>query len=115
MKINLKHQAKTDIINLDGDFISEPDQIALQNEVRGLVTGGNNNLVIDFSRVKYINSCGLGSLICALTTVRKSGGDIRLVGIGKDVERVMKITRLDSIFHIFPDITSALSQSGIRP
>jgi anti-sigma B factor antagonist len=111
MKISLTHEAKTEIISLNGDFISEPDQIALRNRVRGLVTGGNNNLVIDFPHVKYINSCGLGSLVCALTTVRKSGGDIRLVGIGKDVERVMKVTKLDTIFRIFPDIASATSQN----
>jgi anti-sigma B factor antagonist len=111
MKISLTHKAKTEIISLNGDFISEPDQIALRNQVRGLVSDGNNNLVIDFTHVKYINSCGLGSLVCALSTVRKSGGDILLVGIGKDVERVMKVTKLDTIFRIFPDITSAISQN----
>ena len=111
MKISLTHKAKTEIISLNGDFISEPDQIALRNQVRGLVSDRNNNLVIDFTHVKYINSCGLGSLVCALSIVRKSGGDILLVGIGKDVERVMKVTKLDTIFRIFPDITSAISQN----
>lgn len=113
MKINLKHQTESEIISLHGDFISEPDQIALQDKVRGLVSGGKNQIVIDLAGVKYINSCGLGSLVCALTTVRMSGGEIRLAGIGTDVDRVMKMTKLDTIFHIYPNVMSALSTTSI--
>jgi anti-sigma B factor antagonist len=112
MKINTKREREIDIISLDGDFISEEDQMAVQDKVRSIVSGKTRQLVFDLSRVRYINSCGLGSLVCALTTVRNCGGDIRLAGIGTDVDRVLKMTKLDTIFHIYPNIASALSQSN---
>ncbi len=114
MKINQQHQSEAEVLTLQGDFISVPDQLALQDKVRKLVSGGINRIIIDLAGVKYINSCGLGSLVCALTTARKAGGDLRLAGIGIDVDKVLKMTKLDTIFPIYPNIVSAMSQSSVH-
>ncbi len=100
MKLHIKNTRTGTHILLDGDFISEVDQVAFREKIGKLVEGGNIHLVVDLAGVKYINSCGIGSLICALTRVRKAGGDLRLAGIKGHVEEVIRLTNLDRIFGI---------------
>ncbi|MFI5253061.1 MAG: STAS domain-containing protein [Bacteroidota bacterium] len=109
MNINLKHDAGFSILTLEGDFISEVEQMALRDKVGLLLEENKKQIIIDFSGVKYINSCGLGALVCVLSTVRKIGGDIQLVGIKKDVKRVMSLTKLDTVFNGYRSMKSALA------
>ena len=114
MKINIKQKAETSILSLDGDFISEGDHVTLRDHVRTLIGQKQIHLIVDLAGVKYANSCGLGSLVSILTTVRKSGGDLRLAGVGPDVARVIKLTRLDMIFDIYPTVEKALSEGTVH-
>jgi anti-sigma B factor antagonist len=87
-----------DIIRLKGDFISEPDQTSFQQKVRDLVGRGKTRLVVDLNDVHYINSCGIGSLVGALTTLRRAGGEIYLAETRPEVLSVFETTQLQQIF-----------------
>ncbi len=113
MKIHLTSTAGIHILSLVGDFINEVDQFAVRDRIQKLAAQGKTQLVVDLTSVKYINSCGLGSLVCGLTTVRKAGGDLRLVGVGPDVSEVLRITKLDTIFQIHETVSEALAQAGV--
>ena len=102
------------IIRLEGDFISEVDQEKLRKRVRELAQSGNIHIILDLERVKYINSCGLGSLVCALTVLRKAGGDIRLAGVGSVVHDLLQITQLDKILQIFSSVEEALGAQHLQ-
>jgi len=108
MKINIRHKGEASILSLEGDFISEEDHVTLRDHVRALIGQKRVHFVVDLAGVKYINSCGLGSLVCVLTSARKSGGDLRLAGVGPDVARVIRLTKLDMIFEIHSSVEKAL-------
>ena len=114
MKIHVQRESEATILALEGDFISEVDQVALRQRVNALVKGNNIHLVVDLGGVKHLNSCGLGSLVCILTTVRKVGGDLRLARVGPDVARVMEITNLGLVFQSYPSVASALAELGVH-
>ena len=105
MEIDVRNTRARTVLRLGGDFISEPDQEKFRNRVQDLVAQGNKHLVVDLSHVKYINSCGLGSLVCALSTVRKVGGDLALVGAVPEVRDILVMTRLNTLFEMYPNLT----------
>jgi anti-sigma B factor antagonist len=105
MDIDVRNARERTILRLGGDFISEPDQEKFRHRFRDLVAQGSKHFVIDLSHVNYINSCGLGSLVCALTTVRKAGGDIALVGAVPDVQAILVLTRLHTLFEMHESLT----------
>jgi len=113
MKIHLTSKAGVHVLSLVGDFINEVDQFMVRDRIQKLAKEGKTQLIVDLTDVKYINSCGLGSLVCGLTTVRKMGGDLRLVGVGPDVAEVLRITKLDSIFQIYGTVTEAHAGVGL--
>ncbi len=101
-----------DVFRLKGDFISEPDQTKFQQKVRDLVHGGVTRLVVDLHDVHYINSCGIGSLVGALTTLRRSGGDIHLAETTREVRSVFETAQLELIFHFHSTVQDAIGAIG---
>ncbi len=100
------------VFRLTGDFISEPDQTTFQQKVRDLVQRGVSALVVDLRNVHYINSCGIGSLVGALTTLRRSGGDIHLAETSREVRSVFETAQLDLIFHFHSAVQDAVGAIG---
>jgi anti-sigma B factor antagonist len=96
------------IFRLTGDFISEPDQTAFQQKVRELVRAGSTRLVVDLRNVHYINSCGIGSLVGAMTTLRRGGGEIYLAGTTREVRSVFETAQLQLIFHFHSTVDDAV-------
>ncbi len=66
-------------------------------------------VVVDLSRVTYIDSSGLASLIEGMQNVEEYGGKFALAGLQENVRTVFEIARLDQVFGIYPDVDSALA------
>jgi len=100
------------VLRLRGDFISEPDQISFQQKVRDLVGNGKTKLIVDLQGVHYINSCGIGSLVGALTTLRRAGGEIYLAETTPPVRSVFETTQLEQIFEFHALVSDAVRAVG---
>src|SRR5260370_17914849 len=68
-------------------------------------------LVLDLSRVLYIDSGGLGALVGLLTSIRAAGGDLKLPGLNERIERVLKTTHLNQVFQIYSSPTQPATAS----
>jgi len=68
-------------------------------------------LIVDLSRVTYIDSSGLAVLIEGMQNVEEYGGTFALVGLQETVRAIFEIARLDQVFRIFPDTEAALAAS----
>jgi anti-sigma B factor antagonist len=66
-------------------------------------------LVIDLSRVTYIDSSGLAVLIEGMQNVEAYGGKFVLAGLQENVRPILEIARLDQVFIIFPHVDAALA------
>src|SRR5437773_6166678 len=66
-------------------------------------------LVVDLSRVTYIDSAGLAALIEGMQKIEAYGGKFALAGLQETVRSIFEIARLDQIFRIFPDLAPPLA------
>src|SRR4051794_24425789 len=67
-----------------------------------------SKLVVDLSKVSYIDSSGLAVLIEGMQGVEEYGGTFAIAGMQETVRSIFEIARLDQVFRIFPDLDSAL-------
>src|SRR5947199_1469915 len=74
-----------------------------------MVEENPKQLVVDLSKVTYIDSSGLAVLIEAMQNVESYGGRFALAGLQENVKPIFEIARLDQVFRIFPDIESVSS------
>ena len=56
------------------------------------------DIIIDMSRVRYMDSSGFGTLLSATKVLRPLGGNLHLVGCNPHIERMLVVTRLNTMF-----------------
>ncbi len=66
-------------------------------------------VIVDLTRVSYIDSSGLAALIEGMQNVQEYGGQFALAGLQEPVRLIFEIARLDQVFRIFPDIDAAVA------
>ena len=97
----------THIIHFEGDF----DGYAKENltEVQNFVDGAepSTTLIFDFSKLNYLNSYAIGSLVAWHNHVTKTGGRIIITSVNKDVEDIFSILGITSLFKTYADLNSA--------
>jgi anti-sigma B factor antagonist len=77
--------------------------------LRALTEQKPERLVVDLSRVTYIDSSGLAALIEGMQNVEAYGGKFVLAGVQENVRPIFEIARLDQVFIIFPHVDAALA------
>ncbi|HZY10136.1 MAG TPA: STAS domain-containing protein [Bacteroidota bacterium] len=109
MQIKEKIDNGVAILTFKGDLLGEPDTSIVRDKIRSLIEDKIKQVVIDLSGVNYLNSSGLGSLIAALTTMRNSGGDLRLARVGEKVQNLFVITQLVKVFDTYETVDRAVT------
>lgn len=66
-------------------------------------------LIIDFSKIYFIDSSGLGMLV-SLLKMMNGKGDMVLCALNPGIRNMFTLTRMDRIFRICPDRAAALAQ-----
>ena len=66
-------------------------------------------VVVDLTKVTYLDSSGLAVLLEGMQNVQKYGGRFGLAGVQDDVRHIFDIARLDQVFEIYPDVDTALA------
>jgi anti-sigma B factor antagonist len=64
---------------------------------------GHKQILLNLGGVDYIDSVGLGSLVGAFTSVRRQGGELKLVNVSNKVIDIMQLTKLYTVFEIMND------------
>jgi anti-sigma B factor antagonist len=96
------------ILPLEGEIdLHVSPQIAAS--LANLVASKPVRLVVDLSRVTYIDSSGLAVLIEAMQNVEDYGGKFAIAGLQDQVRPIFEVARLDQVFTIFPHVDAALA------
>jgi anti-sigma B factor antagonist len=61
----------------------------------------NNRLVLDLSRLRFVDSSGLGAMLSCLRQLSAKSGDLKLCGMSKQVRGLFELVRMHRIFDIF--------------
>jgi anti-sigma B factor antagonist len=77
--------------------------------LRAMIDRKPKRLVVDLSRVAYVDSSGLAVLIGAMQSLEHEGGIFMLAGPREAVRLILESARLDQYFLVFPTVDEALA------
>ena len=77
--------------------------------MRESTAAGSDVVALDLSEVHFIDSSGLGAIVAAMKHMGNSR-KLALAGLTPTVEKVFRLTRMDSVFSVFPTLDGALEQ-----
>ncbi|MEJ2007433.1 MAG: STAS domain-containing protein [Acidobacteriota bacterium] len=69
----------------------------------------HTKLVLDLSRLRFVDSSGLGAILSCLRQVSAKGGDVKLCCVSKQVWTSFDLMRMHRIFDIYPTRADAVS------
>ncbi len=72
------------------------------------VEAGDRILVVDLSKVPFVDSSGLGALISGMKATRLAGGDLRIAQVGEQARLILELTNLDKVMKIYTTVEEAL-------
>lgn len=109
MKIQDELKDGAVIISLEGKVMGGPDATMFHGKLHEYVNAGNKKVVVNLAKVEWMSSVGLGMLISALTTVKNNGGQMKLANVTENIESLLTITRLVTIFKTYDSIEDAIA------
>ena len=75
------------------------------------VNAGDRILVVDLSKVPFVDSSGLGALIGGMKATRLAGGDLRIAQVGEQARLILELTTLDKVMKLYSTVEEALGDN----
>jgi anti-sigma B factor antagonist len=90
------------------EFFSSALESVLKNET--------SNVIIDFTRIDYIDSTGIGELVGYLGKFTTQNRKLILVNPSERIMKLLKLAKLDTVFKIYNTEEEAIAaESGSAP
>jgi len=112
MTTSIRQVGGVTIADISGRIVLGEESAALRELVGDLLSKGHKKILLNLGNVTYIDSTGLGSLVSAFTSVRKQGGELKLLNLTNKVEDVMQITKLYTVFDVMDDEAVGVKSFG---
>ena len=97
------------VLTLSGE-LDAYDAPALRTAFAEAAAGvGGGAVVLDLTRVTFLDSTALGTIVGLLRRVREGGGELRVVLPTTAARRIFEVTSLDRALDVWPDRDAALS------
>ncbi len=108
ISIDSRQQDDRTVVEVSGEVdVSTAD--ALDAKLTELTDAGATDLVVDLSKVEFLDSTGLGVLVKTLKHVREHDGSLAVVASSERIAKVFRITGLDSAMPLSATVDEALS------
>ncbi len=96
------------IITILVDVVQFSNYEEVFNKIKGSISDMNSLIVLDLSKVKFMDSLSLGMLVPLLLYTRRLGGDMTLVAPDEKVKELFRVLRLDRIMKLYDTIDAAI-------
>ena len=108
MKFTLDRQEKYNTIKLNEEKLDATLAPDLKSEFLAIADQGVDNLIVDLSDVKYIDSSGLSALLVGNRVYSEAGGSFVLAGVSDHAMKLITISQLDKVLDIVPTVEEAV-------
>lgn len=110
MSLTSKQENGAQIVTVDADRIDAAIAIRFKEDMRCVTADGDDRVILDLAAVDFIDSSGLGAIVAAM---KQLGADRRLdlAGLRPNVDKVFRLTRMDTVFRLYPTLDEAVASS----
>ena len=109
MELRSQQDGTVQIVSVHNARIDAAVAIEFKDAMRASTDGGGDTVVLDLSEVQCSDSSGLGAIVAAMKHMGQSR-TLALAGLTPTVDKVFRLTRMDSVFSVFPTLDGALEE-----
>ena len=109
MIVEKRHVNGFTVLNVEGVIkLGESAQFFAQTLERALADD-RGNVIVDFSRINFIDSTGIGELVGYLGRFRNARRELILVNPSERIRKLLQVARLADLFPIYDTVDAAMS------
>ena len=94
------------IVTVNAERIDAAIAIQFKEDMRSETETDAVRVILDLSEVKFIDSSGLGAIVAAMKQLG-SGRKLDLAGLTPMVDKVFRLTRMDTVFDLYTSLNEA--------
>lgn len=112
MTITERKSGDVIVLDVDGKILLGEGDVQLKRKIDELIERKETKLLLNLANVPYMDSGGLGEIVRSYTTVRRAGGELKLLNATKRISDLLTITKLITVFEIYEEEGEAVKSFG---
>ena len=111
MELSLQPQSDRLGITVNAPRIDAQAAVKFKDAVHTACGNDHSWIILDLTNVDFVDSSGLGAIVSIKKHIGK-GRRVDLASLGPAVEKVFRLTRMDSVFRIYPTLDDAMADDA---
>jgi anti-sigma B factor antagonist len=99
------------VLTVSSTFLDASNAPALKQHVAAIVERASR-LVLDLSRVEFVDSSGCGAILTCLRQVNSVGGKLSVCGVTRPVRALFELVRMNRILDVYDSREAAIKAAG---
>jgi anti-sigma B factor antagonist len=112
MNLSTETNAGVAVVRVGESRLMYPLLADFSGAITALLSSGNRKVLLDFSKVTYVDSATIGCLMDLYRQTTAAGGALKLAGVQKRVETMLTMTGAHNFLEMHPDESSAVKSFG---
>ena len=108
LEVKERQAGDVTILDMSGAVRIGEGSVELRDAIRRLAEEGKKKMLLNLAGVSYVDSSGIGELIANYTTVKRQGGQLKLLNLTDRIQNLLVITKLLTVFDSYDNETEAL-------
>ena len=109
MTITERNSGDVTILDVEGKILLGEGDVQLKRKIDELIEVKQTKLVLNLANVPYMDSGGLGEIVRSYTTVKRAGGDLKLLNATKRISDLLTITKLITVFDTYDNEAASVA------
>lgn len=108
MRLSSSIEGGAHVVSVNADRIDAAVAIRFKEDMRAETETGPDRVILDLSRVSFIDSSGLGAIVAAMKQL-DDHRRLEIAGLSPMVDKVFRLTRMDTVFRLHPTLDDAFA------
>ena len=110
LQISIRESGDVAVVDLRGrSTLNDGESELLSSRLQKLIAGGMRNLLLNLKELTHVDSSGIGIIVGTCISLRRQGGDLKLLSPCDRVLNVLTVFRLQNVIPRFEDEAQALA------
>lgn len=108
LKVTSRTDGDVSVMDMNGRITIGEGDVILRDAIDKALKAGGKKILLNLSKVSYMDSAGIGELVACYKRSREKGGELKLLNPSGKVADLLQLTKLEEIFETFRDEETAL-------
>ena len=101
MKATVRDASNVRVVDLKGKMTLGGGDVVVRDVVSNLLKEGHKQIVLNLSKVDYIDSAGIGELVASIKLAERFGSNVKLLHVHGQIRDILELSQILPLLEIY--------------